>query len=217
MTRGRFITVEGIDGVGKSTHLKAIRKLLADAGIDFLATREPGGTPLAEQIRSLALAERDEPVSPIAETLLIFAARAQHVATVVEPTLRGGRWVLCDRFTDSTFAYQCGGRGVDAGLVEHLAATVHGDCWPDFTLYLDAPPEVALGRIAAHPGDRFEREAVDFFKRVREVFRQRAQQNDRVQEVDATGPQEAVGRRIEAALRDFLGRVDRKAATVSAT
>lgn len=204
MTRGRFITVEGIDGVGKSTHLRAIHKLLADAGIDFLATREPGGTPLAEQIRGLALAERDEAVAPIAETLLIFAARAQHVATVVEPTLRSGRWVLCDRFTDSTFAYQCGGRGVAEGLVEHLAETVHGDCWPDFTLYLDAPPEVALGRIAAHARDRFEGEAVDFFKRVREVFRQRARRNHRVVEVDATGPREAVERRIEAALRHFL-------------
>lgn len=204
MTRGCFITVEGIDGVGKSTHLKSIHTRLTEAGVDFLATREPGGTPLAEQIRCLALAARDEAVDPIAETLLIFAARAQHVATVVAPALRAGRWVLCDRFTDSTFAYQSGGRGVDAGLVERLAQMVHGDCWPDFTLYLDAPPEVALGRIATQPRDRFEREAADFFRRVRETFRQRARQNSRIVEVDASGTREVVGRTIDVALRGFL-------------
>ena len=204
MTRACFITLEGLEGVGKTTHLESMRGVLAAAGIDFLATREPGGTPFAEEIRRLALARRDEAVDPVAEALLVFAARAQHVATVIEPALRAGRWVLCDRFTDSTFAYQSGGRGVDAAFVERLAAEVHGDRWPDFTLYLDAPPELALGRIATRPRDRFERETVAFFERVRETFRQRARQHDRIVEVDASGSQESVGRAVEQALRVFL-------------
>lgn len=204
MTHACFITLEGLEGVGKTTHLKSMRQVLTAAGVDFLATREPGGTPFAEEIRGLALARRDEAVDPVAEMLLIFAARAQHVATVIKPALRTGRWVLCDRFTDSTFAYQSGGRGVDATFVERLAVEVHDDCWPDFTLYLDAPPEVALGRIAARPRDRFERETVAFFERVRETFRQRAKEHDRIVEIDASGTQESVGRAVEQALHGFL-------------
>lgn len=204
MTRGRFITVEGMEGVGKSTHVQSIRRRLQDAGLDVVHTREPGGTPLAEQIRTLLVSPREEAVDVLAETLLIFAARAQHVATVIEPALRSGRWVLCDRFTDSTFAYQCGGRGVSEALVEALAGTVHGHCWPDLTLLLDAPVDVALGRIGERAADRFEREDAAFFERVASNFRHRARQHSRIVRIDASGALDGVDHAIAEALRGLL-------------
>ena len=164
MTRGRFITLEGGEGVGKTTNLALIRDLLERHGHDVLVTREPGGTPLAEEIRALLLRSRDEAMVPLTEALLMFAARAQHVETVIEPAIAAGRWVLCDRFTDSTFAYQAGGRGLAMAVIERLAELVHDTRWPDLTLYLDAPVGTALGRIADRDKDRIEGENVAFFR-----------------------------------------------------
>lgn len=204
MARGRFITVEGIEGVGKTTNLDYIRERLAECGHDVLVTREPGGTPLAEEIRSLVLARRSETVDPWAETLLIFAARAQHVATAVEPALQAGRWVLCDRFTDSTFAYQGGGRGVDENLMMQLAERIHGGCWPDLTIYLDAPVNIPLSRIRHRDHDRFEQERREFFDRVRQVFRQRARAYPRIVEVDASQPLAKVRAALATLLDGYL-------------
>ena len=206
MTRGRFIPLEGGEGVGKTTNLALIRDLLERHGHDVLVTREPGGTPLAEEIRDLLLRSRDEAMVPLAEALLMFAARAQHVETVIEPALGAGRWVLCDRFTDSTFAYQAGGRGVAMEVIERLAELVHGTQWPDLTLYLDAPVGTALGRIADRDKDRFEGENVAFFESVREVFRQRATRHARIVEIDASRALEHVHLDVAAAIDDFLAR-----------
>lgn len=204
MARGKFITLEGGEGAGKSTNLEYVRKCLAGRGHEVLVTREPGGTPLAEEIRSLVTAPRSEPVDAVAETLLIFAARAQHVATVIAPALAAGRWVLCDRFTDSTFAYQGGGRGVDEELLKQLAERVHGDCWPDLTIYLDTPVDAALERIAHRAGDRFESEQEAFFERVRKVYRERARTHRRIVEVDAGQPIAKVRERLAALLAERL-------------
>ncbi|MGH1441813.1 MAG: dTMP kinase, partial [Cellvibrionaceae bacterium] len=134
---GQFITIEGSEGVGKSTNISFIKDYLEQKGIDLLITREPGGTPLAEQIRELLLAKRDESVDETAELLLMFAARAQHLNTVILPAIAEGKWVLCDRFTDSTYAYQGGGRGLDQALIANLEKLVQGEVQPDLTLYLD--------------------------------------------------------------------------------
>lgn len=202
--RGRFISLEGGEGAGKTTNLALVRRLIEARGHDVLATREPGGTPLAEAIRELVLARREEAVDGLAETLLVFAARAQHIAAVIEPALRAGRWVLCDRFTDSTFAYQGGGRGVDVAVVERLAALVHGTLWPDLTIYLDVPDDVGRGRIAGREPDRFEIERREFFRRVRVVFRDRARAHARIQEVDASRPLVDVQRDVAAVMQRFL-------------
>ena len=205
--RGRFITLEGGEGVGKTTNLALVRDALADRGLDVLVTREPGGTPLAEDIRGMLLTARDEAVAPLTETLLVFAARAQHVATVIEPALARGRWVLCDRFTDSTFAYQGGGRALDSVVVEQLAALVHADCWPDLTLYLDAPIELAMARIAEREKDRFEGERRAFFERARAVYRERAVRLDRVVEIDASRSLDTVRADVAAVVDQFLTSV----------
>ena len=202
--RGRFITMEGTEGAGKSTNLDFVRELLADSGKDVLVTREPGGTPLAEEVRQLLLEHREEAVDAVAEALLVFAARAQHVATVIEPALRTGRWVLCDRFTDSTFAYQGGGRGVRTALLQGLADQVHGACWPDLTLYLDVPATVAGVRIANRSQDRFEAERADFFERVRDVYRQRARRHARIVQIAADRDLRLVRKDIAAAVERFL-------------
>ena len=207
MTRGRFITLEGGEGVGKTTNLTLIGDILARHGHDVLVTREPGGTPLAEEIRQVLLARRDERVTPLAEALLVFAARAQHVHTVIEPALAEGRWVLCDRFTDSTFAYQAGGRGLETAVVEQLATWVHGTRWPDLTLYLDAPVAKAMARIADRDQDRFEGERRAFFDRVRAVYRQRARSEGRVVEIDASRPLADVGADVTAAVDRFLAGI----------
>ena len=206
MTRGRFITLEGGEGVGKTTNLALIRDLLERHGHDVLVTREPGGTPLAEEIRDLLLRSREEAMVPLTEALLMFAARAQHVETVIGPALAAGRWVLCDRFTDSTFAYQAGGRGLAMEVIERLAELVHDIRWPDLTLYLDAPVGTALGRIADRDKDRFEGENVAFFESVREVFRQRATRHARIVEIDASRALEHVHLDVAAAIDDFLAR-----------
>jgi dTMP kinase len=174
-TRGKFITVEGGEGVGKSTNIALVADMLAAAGHAPVQTREPGGTTLGERIRQLLLAHDDEPMCAWAELLLIFAARAQHLTSVIEPALAAGQWVLCDRFTDATFAYQGGGRGLDSGHIAALESLVQGALRPDLTVLLDAP--VAIGhqrmRDRAAP-DRFESEQTAFFERVRATYLQRA-------------------------------------------
>ena len=204
MSRGRFITIEGGEGAGKSTNVDFVLATLRSCGHDVVATREPGGTPLAEEIRSVLLMERDEAVDPLAETLLVFAARAQHFAKMIEPSLRAGRWVLCERFTDSTFAYQVGGRGVAGEAVERLAALVHGHCWPDLTLYLDAPVDDAMARIAHRGLDRFERERSAFFERVRAAYLRRANEQSRIVRIDASRELAKVQQDIAVVLTRFL-------------
>lgn len=174
--RGQFITLEGIEGVGKSTNLQFIARRLAAAGVTFVTTREPGGTPFAEEIRQLLLAPRVEPVSSEAELLLMFAARAQHVHALIEPALARGEWVLCDRFTDATYAYQGGGRGVDPARIAWLEDCVQGALRPDRTFLLDVDVETGLSRARQRSGagDRFERERVEFFERARAAYLQRA-------------------------------------------
>ncbi len=173
--RGLFLTLEGTEGVGKSTNLNFIRDNLSARGIPLLVTREPGGTPLAEEIRALLLAKREESVDDLAELLLVFAARAQHFYTVIEPALAAGQWVLSDRFTDATYAYQGGGRGLNLGVIEQLETLVQGQRRPDLTIILDVDVEVGLGR-AGNRGDldRFELEEVAFFERVRAAYLSRA-------------------------------------------
>ena len=176
MQRGKFLTIEGTEGVGKSTNLAFVADWLRGRGIEVIVTREPGGTPLADEIRSLLLSKREEPFDETAELLLVFAARAQHLAQVIKPALARGAWVLSDRFTDATFAYQGGGRGLSKTTIEQLEQLVQGDLRPDLTLILDIDVELGLNRARQRGElDRFESEAVVFFERVRAAYRQRAE------------------------------------------
>lgn len=169
--RGRFITVEGTEGVGKSTNIACVKAWLERNHITYIATREPGGTPLAESLRELLLANRAEPVDATAELLMIFAARAQHINTVIKPALAAGTWVLSDRFTDATYAYQGYGRGLDLQTITMLEQLVHSDVQPDLTVYLDVDVEVGLARARARGElDRFEQEDIAFFERVRSGY-----------------------------------------------
>ena len=175
MLRGKFLSIEGTEGVGKSTNLVFIRDWLQAKGIDVVVTREPGGTPLAEEIRSLLLTKREEPVDETAELLLVFAARAQHIAQVIKPALERGAWVLSDRFTDATYAYQGGGRGLSTNTISQLEILVQQELRPDLTLILDIDVEQGLNRARERGElDRFESEAISFFERVRCVYRERA-------------------------------------------
>jgi dTMP kinase len=201
MTVGRFLTVEGTEGVGKSTQVARLSRLLTERGIDHIVTREPGGTPLAEQIRDLVLKPRAEGMPPAAELLLMFAARAVHLANHIEPNLEAGRWVICDRFTDATFAYQGGGRGMSEGLIQSLEAHVQGGRRPELTLLLDVPVEIGMARArrrdAGQIRDRFEQERVEFFERVRKVYLARASaEPDRIAIVDALLDVDEVASRI---------------------
>lgn len=174
--RGLFVTIEGGEGVGKSTNIAVVESWLAENGISFRRTREPGGTPLAEEIRNLLLARRGESVAPMAELLLIFAARAQHIREVIEPALSSGHWVICDRFTDATYAYQGGGRGISEAWIEQLETLVQGELRPDLTLLLDAPVEVGMSRAGERGDlDRFEQEQLEFFEAVRQSYLARSQ------------------------------------------
>ncbi|MBT8102208.1 MAG: dTMP kinase [Gammaproteobacteria bacterium] len=175
MERGKFITIEGIEGVGKSTNMAALVGRIEAAGHKVLTTREPGGTPLAEEIREIVMNRADEPIPEIAELLLIFAARSLNVNNVIIPALEAGTWVVSDRFTDSSRAYQGGGRGIPMETIDRLADWVHGDAWPDLTILLDAPVEVGMERASNRGApDRFEQERHDFFQRVRECYLQLA-------------------------------------------
>jgi dTMP kinase len=207
VSRGRFITLEGIEGSGKSTLARSLAPALAARGIALVSTREPGGTPLAEQVRALALNRSAEPVPPAAELLLMFAARAIHVENRVRPALAAGQWVLCDRFTDATRAYQGAGRGIDGALIEHLASASHAGLAPDRTLLLDLDPEEGLrrARSRADGGDRFEDEAVAFFTRVRRGYLDiAAREPGRVRLIDASRAPEAVLAASLDALEDLL-------------
>ena len=197
MSRGRFVTLEGVDGAGKSTHMAWIAERLRAPGRKVLVTREPGGTPLAERLRALVL---NEPMDPLAETMLLFAARADHVQREIGPALEQGTWVLCDRFTDATFAYQGGGKGVAAELIAHLAQVSHDGLMPDLTLLFDCPYEVARARLdqADKAPDRFEREDRGFFERVRQAYLGLARADpERIRVIDASGTLEDIKKKIE--------------------
>jgi len=191
MSRGRFITFEGIEGAGKSSLQRAVADALGAQGRVVCATREPGGTPLAEQIRQLVLARRSEGMPPATELLLMFAARAAHVDQRLQPALARGEWVLCDRFTDASRAYQGAGRGLDDAAIDSLSAIAHPGLTPDLTFLLDLAPETGLGRARGRQdnGDRFEDEALTFFSRVRARYLQLAEREPgRFRVLDATLP-----------------------------
>lgn len=198
----KFITLEGIEGVGKSSNLEFIKSLLIKAGHECIVTREPGGTPLGETLRSLLLAHADDHMSADAELLLMFAARSEHLNKVIVPALEAGKYVLCDRFTEATYAYQGGGRGLDVSKIERLEQLVQGELRPDLTVILDAP--VSLGRERAgqrSTPDRIEQEENAFFERVRAAYRQMAQNNsDRMCLIDATPALDEVQKQIELCL-----------------
>jgi dTMP kinase len=206
--RGAFITLEGGEGVGKSTNLGFVATYLESRGVAVLTTREPGGTPLGETIRRWILEGDHGVLSAEVEALLMFAARAQHLDAVIRPALAAGKWVVCDRFSDATFAYQGGGRGADARLLEALETGVQRGLGPDLTLLLDAPPEVGRRRIAARAPDHFERERAPFFERVRRGYLDRAQRDPkRIKIIDAAAELDRVRgdmtRELEALLVAF--------------
>lgn len=207
MTRGRFITLEGIEGAGKSTVAQVVSEWLAAHGITARVTREPGGTPLAERVRNIVLERGAEAVSPRAETLLMFAARSIHVENLIRPALARGEWVICDRFTDASRAYQGYGRGMDLAWIEQLAGAVQGDLQPDCTLLLDLPVEVGLARARGRSGvaaDRFEAEAAEFFERVRQGYLQIARaQPGRVRVIDAAVDLPAVTQQVVRVLESL--------------
>ena len=197
----RFLTVEGIEGVGKSTQVARLSQALSERGIAHVVTREPGGTPLAERIRDIVLNSRDEAVPPMAELLLMFAARAVHLSNHVEPNLRAGRWVVCDRFIDATYAYQGGGRHLSLDDIRRLETMVLGARRPDLTVLLDAPVPQALQRArqrnAGTAADRFESERTEFFERVRAAYLARAAAEPmRIETVDAAQSVDDVAARI---------------------
>lgn len=193
---GKFITFEGVDGAGKSTHLAWFADALRQRGLDVVITREPGGTPLGEQLRKILL---NQPMSSGTEALLMFAARLEHIEQVIKPALRGGKWVISDRFSDASFAYQGGGRGLDWDKLCQLEQWVHPDLQPDLTLFFDVPVEVARQRLANNVSlDRFEQEQADFFERVRAGYHKRVQQNpQRYVVIDAAQSLDIVKHKLE--------------------
>ena len=208
MTPARFITLEGIEGAGKTTVADRLTQALRKRGLTVHATREPGGTKLAERIRGAVLDRGEEHISATAETLLMFGARQIHIDNLIRPALARGEWVLCDRFTDATHAYQGGGRGVDRTLIDRIAQAVHGDLMPDCTLLLDVPVRVGLERMQARRGavDRFEVESAQFFDRVRTRYLELARAAPaRFRIIDATQPLDQVSEAAVAALSSALG------------
>ena len=199
--RGKFVTLEGMDGAGKSTHQKFVADFVATRAPHVIQTREPGGTDLAERLRQAILSD---PMSPEVETLLLFAARADHVARVIRPALEAGTWVVCDRFTDATAAYQGAGKGVPADLIERLAAAAHPGLVPDRTLVFDCSFEISRKRLQGKPLDRFEREERAFFERVRAAYLERSRTEPRrIRVVDAGLPLPEIRRALEHALSDL--------------
>jgi dTMP kinase len=208
MQRGQFITVEGIEGVGKSTNIQFMRAAIEARGLQVLASREPGGTPMAEQIRGLLLDHGDEPVPDIVELLLMFAARALHVNNVIKPALEDGIWVICDRFTDTSRAYQGAGRGFPLEDINRLADWVHSDLQPDLTVLLDAPVATGMARAGSRgEPDRIETEKADFFNRARECYLSlAAAEPQRFAVIDASRDMAAVRASIDAVMRDILDK-----------
>ena len=206
MTRGRFITVEGIEGVGKSTNMAFIEHLLEGLGITVLRSREPGGTPTAERIREILLEHGDEPMPPIAEMLLFFAARSLHLENAIRPALASGTWVLCDRFTDASRAYQGVARQLGLERVDTLAEWVQQGLEPDLTLLLDAPAHVGMSRAGRRgQTDRMESEAQDFYERAREAYLQLARDNpQRFHVIDASQGLDTVQAAIASAIQDLF-------------
>jgi dTMP kinase len=204
--KGQFITIEGVEGVGKTTNIAFIRKLLTDRDIHYVVSREPGGTAFAEKIRDLLLSHHRERICEMTELLMIFAARAQHIEHVIAPALDAGKWVVCDRFTDATYAYQGGGRGLDINTIARLESMVQGVLRPALTLILDLPPEIGLQRARTRGDlDRFEEEKIDFFNRVRENYLQRAAlEPNRCKVIDASLPLASVQSDIRTYLEEIL-------------
>jgi len=197
--RGKFITLEGIDGAGKSSHLDFLCEQVRGRGAEAVLTREPGGTPAGEEVRKVVL---HASMNARAEALLMFAARAEHVGGVIEPALAAGKWVVCDRFSDATYAYQCGGRGLPRDFVVGLERIVHPGLQPDATFLFDLDPAIAYQRQRAQSRspDKFEREKEDFFRRVREAYLERAREHSRrFHVIDASGELQQVRDRIEVA------------------
>ena len=201
---GRFLAIEGVDGAGKSTQVPRVDEWLRRNGVKTLVTREPGGTPLGESLRTVLLDPRFTGMSASAELLVMFAARAEHLEKCIVPALAAGVWVLCERFTDATFAYQGGGRDVDPKRIAALEETVQGDVRPDLVLVLDVPVEVGLERsVRRGAADRFERESIEFFRRVREVYLARAAEHpERYAVIDAGAEAETVTRHMVEAISE---------------
>ncbi|KPJ94923.1 MAG: thymidylate kinase [Gammaproteobacteria bacterium SG8_11] len=208
---GKFITLEGGEGAGKSTALAFIAQLIRDNDIDLVLTREPGGTPLGEQLRALLLDYRNTHMCDDTELLLMFAARSQHLAQVIEPALREGKWVLCDRFTDATYAYQGGGRGIDMQRIAQLEQWVQGERRPDLTVLLDVPVDVGMQRVSTREEtqgqrDRFEREKHSFFEKVRQAYLDRARQyQNQYRIIDAAQSLSNVQQQLRDVLTVFIG------------
>lgn len=206
MKPAQFITLEGIEGAGKSTVARALQLALEQRGCAVLLTREPGGTPLAERLREILLHRGAEQISPVAETLLMFAARAVHLENAIRPALDSGRWVICDRFSDASYAYQGAGRGVAASLIDALARSVHAQLWPVRTLLLDLPVAIGLARARARgAADHFELERQEFFERARgEYLRRAAMDPGRLRVIDARPEAPVVVKAALAAIADLL-------------
>jgi dTMP kinase len=203
-TRGKFITLEGIDGAGKSSHVEFLARRIRGSGLEAVTTREPGGTPFGEKLREVVLHHATDAMP---EALVMFADRSAHIAGVIEPALAAGAWVVCDRFTDSTYAYQCGGRGISRELVAALERIVHPELQPDATFLFDLDPSVAYERQRAQSRepDKFEREKADFFRNVREAYLRRAREfPGRIHVIDASGDIEQVRARLETAFDPVL-------------
>lgn len=205
-TNGFFITLEGIEGVGKSTHLKFIQKYLQQKNIEPVITREPGGTPVAEALRNILLVPNTENITPQTELLILFAGRSQHIANVIKPALTAGKWILCDRFTDASFAYQGYGRGMPLQEIEYLEQWVQEDLRPDLTFLFDAPVAIAQRRVKGRGNlDRIEQERADFFERVRTGYLARAAEfPQRYRVIDASVPLFKVQQQIQIILDTLL-------------
>ena len=204
MRAGKFITLEGSEGVGKSSNLQRVCDELDAHDIRFYCTREPGGTEIAEQLRELLLKDSAEPLTAKSELLLMFAARSQHIDQQIRPRLERGEWVVCDRFTDATFAYQGFARGLGASVVEWLEDFVQEGLHPDLTILLDLDPGIAMGRIADRPKDRMEQEALQFYEQVRKGYLQSAESLDRFFVIDASLEIEEVGDAVGRCVNKFI-------------
>ncbi len=209
--KGLFISVEGGEGVGKTTNLEFIIDYLQKKAVPVVSTREPGGTPLSEEIRELLLKPRDENVSEVTELLMMFAARAQHLKQKILPALEGGDWVVCDRFTDATYAYQGGGRGMELNKIAVLENLVQGDLRPDRVILLDLPVEIGMDRAKKRGElDRFESQRIEFFQRVRSAYLQRAaQQPQAYRIIDASLTLDKVQQQIQIVLDDLISESQR--------
>ncbi|MDH5369027.1 MAG: dTMP kinase [Gammaproteobacteria bacterium] len=206
VTKGQFITIEGTEGVGKSTNMAFIEDWLKKAGKELVITREPGGTVLGEKLREVLLDAKEQSMSDDTELLLMFAARAQHLHEVIKPALASGKWVLCDRFTDATYAYQGGGRGIEMSRIAQLEQWVQGDLRPDMTIILDLPVDIGLERAGKRSEpDRFELEKHDFFNKVRNTYLSRAaDQPERYQVIDASPSINEVQTSIQSVLEKMV-------------